>query len=193
MTRSGYTLTILLGASLGLAACAGDISDTSPNGDDGSGGAPSTTGGSGTTFDHDNDTISVWDLINRIEQEGPPTFTAHMHGCSRPTYVTLGHVLTSIGVDLTNKTALSAADLYNNGASALSVASYANRARENVAITTSGASKLEDIFVAAATEVMTKLPTLARCQVNGVGPTLFTLSVHPSGADEVFGTYPPKS
>jgi len=175
MTRFGYSLTILVGASLGLAACSGDITTPNPSGGDDDG-TVSTTGSDGTTFDHENDTISVWDLINRINQEGPPAFTAHMHGCTRPTYTTLGHILTSIGVNLGSTTALSAADLYKNGQSAISVANYASRARENVAITTSGASRIEDIFVAAASEVIQNLPNVARCQVGGVGPAVFDAS-----------------
>jgi hypothetical protein len=170
MTRFGYTLTLLVGASLGVAACSDSIEQPTDNTPP----AGTTTGGDGNTFDHNNDTISVWDLINRLSQEGPPSFTSHMHSCSKVRYATLANVLTGLGVNVANTTALSAGALYKASASAYGQANYANRVRENVAITTSGASSEFDIFAAAADEVTAALPTLARCQVGGVaGPALF--------------------
>lgn len=171
MTRFGYTLTVLVCASLGVAACSDSIDDpttTPPPG--------STTGGDDTTFDHDNNSISVWDLIDRLTKEGPPSFTSQMHSCSKVRYQTLGQVLTSVGVNVANTTALSAGDLYRSGAAALGAPSYANRIRENIGITTSGASKAFDIFAAAAPEIIAAMPTLQRCTVNGVGSILFDVN-----------------
>ena len=170
MTRFGYTLTILLGASLGVAACSDSIEEPSNDKPD----PGSTTGGDDNTFDHDNDGPTVWELIDRLTKEGPPSFTSHMHSCSKVRYTTLGQVLTSVGVNIANTTALSAGDLYRTGASALGVASYSNRIRENIGITTSGASREFDIFAAAADEITAAVPNLARCQVGGVGPQLFS-------------------
>lgn len=170
MTRSGYTLTILVGASLGVAACTDSIEDsqtTTPP-------AGTTTGSDGNTFDHNNDEISVWDLIDRLAKEGPPKFTSHVHSCAKVRYATLGNVLTSLGVNLASTTAASAAVLYTGATSAYGSSNYTNRIRENIAITTSGASAEFDIFAAAADEVIAALPTLTRCQVGGApGPALF--------------------
>jgi len=168
MTRTGYTLTILLGAS--LAACSSDIQTPS---DDNQPPPGATTGDDGTTFDHMNDGISVWDLLKRLTDQGPPSFTSQMHGCMKMHYSTLGNVLTSLGVNITNATANSAGQLYTSGGPAMGVANYAARVRESVSISTSQASREFDIFASAAPEIITALPTLARCQVGGVGPTLF--------------------
>lgn len=169
MTRLGYTLTMLLGASLGGAACTGTIEDGRPPDMP----AGPTTGGDGNTFDHDNDSISVWDLLDRLTKEGPPPFTSQLHSCSKLRYATLGKLLTSVGVDLASTRAGSAGQLYQTGAAALGAPSYANRIRENLAITTSGASRMFDIFAAAADEIIAALPTLARCQAGGAAPVLF--------------------
>jgi hypothetical protein len=172
MTRFGYTLTILVGASLGVAACSDSIDEPQPTPPPGS-----TTGGSDTTFDHDNNSISVWDLIDRLTKEGPPSFSSQMHSCAKVRYATLGQVLTSVGVNLaTTGTAAapSAGDLYKTGASAYGAANYSNRIRENIGITTSGSSREFDIFAAAAPEIIANVPTLARCQVNGTPAQLFS-------------------
>jgi hypothetical protein len=173
MTRFGTTLTILIGATLGVAACSDSIDEpdsTPPPG--------ATTGGDDNTFDHDNDAISVWDLIDRLTKEGPPKFTSHMHSCSKVRVQTFGTLLTSVGVNLASTTAGSAGALYRDPATAgaLGAPNFGNRIRENIGITTSGASREFDIFAAAATEVITNLPNLARCQVGGVGPAMFDAS-----------------
>jgi len=172
MTRFGYTLTILLGASLGVAGCTDPIEGTDPP-DTLPPPSNTTGGGDGNTFDHDNDTISVWDLIERLTKEGPPSFTSQMHSCSKVRYSTLGKVLTSLGVNLGNATNPSAGQLYTSGAAAMGAPNYSARIRENLAVTTSGASREFDIFAAGADEITAALPTLARCQVGGVGPVLF--------------------
>src|ERR1043166_6957066 len=168
MTRTGYTLTILLGAS--LAACSSDIQTPS---DDNQPPPGATTGDDGTTFDHMNDGISVWDLLKRLTDQGPPRFTSQMHGCMKMHYSTLGNVLTSLGVNITNTTANSAGQLYTSGGAAMGVANYPARVRESATISTSQASREFDIFASASTEIIAALPTLPRCQVGGVGPTLF--------------------
>jgi hypothetical protein len=173
MTRFGYTLTLLVGASLGVAACTGDsIDEPQPTPTPGS-----TSGGDDTTFDHDNDSISVWDLIDRLTKEGPPSFTSQMHSCVKVRYATLGQVLTSVGVNLNTvgtATAPSAGDLYKSGASAYGASNYSNRIRENIGITTSGSSREFDIFAAAADQIIAAVPTLTRCQVNGTPAQLFS-------------------
>lgn len=167
MTRFGYTLAILASTVL-ASACTDDVptENTPPPG--------STSGGADTTFDHDNDQISPWDLLDRLTKEGPPRYTSHVHSCSKVRYRTLGNVLTDVGMNTANTTALSAGDLYRNGFNALGGANYANRIRENIMITTSGASREFDIFAAGADEVINAFAngTIARCP----GATLFDAS-----------------
>ena len=158
MSRFGYTLAILASSVL-ASACTDDTLATNPP-------SPgSTSGGTDNTFDHDDNTISPWDLLNRLTQEGPPSFTSHMHSCPKVKYTTLGNVLTGMGINSTNTASLSAGDLYTNGESALGGPNYANRLRENVALSTSGMSREFDIFAAGAPEVLAAFTanTIARC------------------------------
>lgn len=173
MTRFGYTLTILFGASLGVAACT-DTIDTPSSGTDPQP-TGTTSGSEDNTFDHDNDSgISVWDLIDRLTKEGPPSFASQMHGCTKPTYATLKNILTSVGINAANTAAGSAGQLYTSGAAAMGAPNYGARVRENGAVTTSGASRQFDIFAAGATEVITNVPNLARCKdAAGTAAALF--------------------
>lgn len=169
MTRFGSTLTILFGASL-VAACTGDIegttdTETPPPG--------TTTGSEDNTFDHDNSTISVWDLIDRLTKEGPPSFSSQMHGCTKIKYATLGNILRSVGVNTANATANSAGKLYTDGGPAMGAPNYGARVRENLSVTTSGASREFDIFAAGATEIINAVPGLARCNVGGTPAAVF--------------------
>jgi hypothetical protein len=175
MTRFGHTLTILFGASLGVAACTDNIDTSTPPTDPTSTG--STSGSDGDTFDHDNNGISVWDLIDRLTKEGPPSFSAQMHGCTKPRYTTLGNILTGVGINTANTTALSAGQLYTSGGPSMGAPNFAARVRENIAVTTSGASREFDIFAAGAPEVITNVPTLARCKdASGNAAALFDAS-----------------
>lgn len=175
MTRFGYTLTILFGASLGVAACTDSV--TTPPTTDPQPPGGSTASGDNNTFDHDNNGPSVWDLIDRLTKEGPPSFSSQMHGCTKPRVNTLGNVLTSIGINTANTTSLSAGQLYTSGGPSMGAPNYAARVRENIAVTTSGASREFDIFAAGATEVITNVPNLARCKdASGTAATLFDAS-----------------
>src|ERR1041385_7269176 len=122
MTRFGYTLMILLGASLGAAACSDSI-DTGPPQDDLPPG--DTAGSDGNQFMHPNDGIEIWDLIDRLTKEGPPSFSSQMHGCTKPRYATLKNILSGVGINVANATALSAGNLYTTGAAAMGAPNYA--------------------------------------------------------------------
>jgi hypothetical protein len=177
MTRFGHTLTILFGASLGVAACTDSIDTTTTTPTDPT---PGTTGGSDDTFDHDNNSISVWDLIDRLTKEGPPSFSAQVHGCTKPRVATLGNVLTSVGINAANTAASSAGQLYTQGTASMGGANFGARVPENLAVTISGASREFDIFAAGATEIITAVPNLARCKdANGVAAQLFDTSTPP--------------
>ncbi len=161
-------LTILV-ASLGLAACGG-VDDGTPDNELPPG---STTGGEDTTFDHDNSGFNPFDLLDRLAEEGPTRFTSRVHSCPKVRVKTLANVLRSVGVDMTQPGAVSAAGLYNSGFNALGGPNYANRIRENINITTSAASREFDIFAAASDQIITNINTIERCKINGVGAELF--------------------
>jgi hypothetical protein len=186
MTRFGYIFAILA-ASVLAPACTDELKpdNTPPPG--------STSGGTTTTFDHDNSGISPWDLLDRLEIEGPPRFTSHMHSCPKVRYHTLGQVLTDIGVNPANTANLSAGQLYTTGDNALGAPNYPNRIRENIGATTSGASREFDIFAAAAPEVITAFQNnaIARCP----GATLFDASnqCQPTGIECLIGVAPTTS
>jgi hypothetical protein len=188
MSRFGYTLAILASSVL-ASACTDHLTANNTANQEPSG---STVGGPSTTFNHDNSGISPWDLLDRLTQEGPPSYTAHVHSCPKVRYRTLGNVLTSVGSNPANTTSLSAGDLYTNGFTALGGPNYANRIRENIGITTSGASKEFDIFAAAADEVIAAFGNstsalMQRCP----GATLFdptNNTCSPSGITCILGT-----
>jgi hypothetical protein len=175
MTRFGHTLTILFGASLGVAACTDNIDTTgTPTDPEPSG---TTSGSDANTFDHDNNGISVWDLIDRLTKEGPPSFSAQMHGCTKPRVATLGNILTSVGINAANTTARSAGQLYTSGAAAMGAPNYGARVRENLSVTISGASRMFDILAAGAQEIITNVPNLARCKdASGTAAAVFDAS-----------------
>jgi hypothetical protein len=174
MSRFGYTLAILASSVL-ASACTDDLpSSTTPPIQTGS-----TSGGTGDTFDHnDTNEISPWDLLNRLETQGPPEYTAHVHSCAKVKYASLKNVLTGVGADMTGTAAATAGELYTDGASALGAADYGNRIRENIAITTSGMSREFDIFAAAAPSIIASFAanSVTRCP----GATLFDTSTTPA-------------
>lgn len=181
MTRFGYTLAILASTVL-ASACTDEVptENVPPPG--------STSGSEDTTFDHDNDGISPWELLDRLTKEGPPRYTSRVHSCSKVRVRTLGTVLQQIGVDTAATGQLSAGNLYRTGANALGQPNYANRIRENIGITTSGASREFDIFAAAADEVQAAFTngTIERCP----GAQLFdaTDACRPEGITCLIGT-----
>jgi hypothetical protein len=163
MSRFGYTLAILASSVL-ASACTDDLPASTSDQTDGT-----TSGGAGDTFDHDDtQTISPWDLLNRLETQGPPEYTAHVHACPKVKYANLGNVLAQVGTDMTGSAGdtTSANQLYLNGASALGAADYSNRIRENIAITTSGMSREYDIFAAAAPSIITAFQSLSTATPN---------------------------
>src|ERR1700754_1044063 len=111
MMRNGYTLTLLIGASLAVTASACTDTIEEPGTGSNTAAAGAATGNVDNTFDHNTDEISVWDLIERQEVEGPPSFTSHMHSCPKVRYANLANVLTNIGVDISSKTQFSAGAL----------------------------------------------------------------------------------
>ncbi|HRI72424.1 MAG TPA: hypothetical protein PK156_49655, partial [Polyangium sp.] len=66
-----------------------------------------------------------------------------------------------------------AGQLVETGRMALGAANYDARVGEAIVWTAAGAAKLFDVFVQAAPEIIAKLPNVAQCQIDGVGPAMF--------------------
>jgi len=172
MTR--LTLLTILVASFG-AACTDDSPTDEPNNLPPEG---STSGTEGQTFDHDNNGFDPFAQIERLAKEGPTSFTSRIHSCAKVRYRSFATVLTSLGVNVGATTALSPGELYRDGYNAMGGPSFPNRIRENLGITTSGASRAFDIFAAAAPEVINAMASTtnypARCKdASGANAVLF--------------------
>jgi hypothetical protein len=86
MKTIGYTLAILASSVLASACTDDGAIDTENQPPSGS-----TSGGEDTTFDHDNgDYISPWELLDRLQKEGPPRYTFRVHLCAKVCYCMLG-------------------------------------------------------------------------------------------------------
>ena len=153
------------------AACVGDAPDqevVEPNTQPGG-----ASGGQDNTFDHPDIQPDIWQLLDRMQEEGPPKYTSRVHSCPKIRVQTIANLLASRGVDIGSQTADSAGLIYASSAQALGAPNYAARTRENLDLTTASASKLFDIFAQAAPEIIANMPTLAACQVGGVGARMF--------------------
>jgi hypothetical protein len=161
----------ILGLAL-LGACADE--EAPPTEDLPEGNA---SGGEDNTFDHPETQIDVWELLERLSEEGPPRYTSRVHSCAKIRYATVGRILESRGVNL-GGTGVTAGGLYTGGDQALGAPNYAARSRESIDLTTAGASRLFDIFVAAAPEIIAQMPLRTECMIGGIGTEMFD----PSGA-----------
>src|SRR5688572_5723812 len=169
-----HQITKLLLAALtatAFGACAEDGATTEPPLPEGN-----ASGGTDNTYDHQGTQVDVWELLERLQAEGPPKYTARVHSCSKIRYATIGRVLASRGVDIGNTTELSAGQLYMSGDQALGAPNYGARARENIEMTTAGASRLFDTFVAAAPEIIANMPSRTECMIGNVGASMFNAS-----------------
>ena len=151
-----------------LMGCAGDPNDLLVGGDSLASGEGNTQHhfaqmGTGENGENNNspDTVKAQD-----QQVGSPVVVARLHGCNKLPYATLGNIMSSRGVNVTNTTQGSAGQLYKTGAAALGVANYAGRSPEMLIPSTAALSKEFDIFVAAAREIQMTKPAMTGC--NGV-------------------------
>ncbi len=163
-----YLAPILLAA---LAGCTGE--ELEPTIDENPLPEGNASGGEDNTYDHPNANIDPFELLERLRQEGPPRYSARVHSCPKMKYDTMGALLASRGVNLGNTVALSAGRLWRESDQALGAPNYAARQREARELSTATASKLFDIFVQAAPEIIAAMPNRAECQVAGVGVTMF--------------------
>lgn len=153
-----------------LAACVGEAPDQAIEPNTQPGGA---SGGQDNTFDHPDIQPDIWALLDRMQEEGPPRYTARVHSCPKIRVQTIAQLLASRGVDLASQAPDSAGLIFASSAQALGAPNYGARTRENLDLTTASASKLFDIFAQAAPEIIAAMPTLPACQVGGVGATMF--------------------
>ena len=156
-------------------ACAGDAPGGGDAPDEGQ--APNeqpggASGGQDNTFNHPDIQQDVWKLLDRLQEEGPPDYTARVHSCPKIRYRTIGQLLASRGVDLAAGDGTAGA-IYGSAGQTLGEPNYGARLRENLDLTTASASKLFDIFAQAAPEIIANMPNLPQCQVGGVGAQLF--------------------
>jgi hypothetical protein len=152
----------------------GGASLPSSNDNGGQGTTPgSASGGTGNTFDHPDNQVDPFQILQRIQDEGPPEVSSRLHSCEKMKYATLGNLLTSLGVNLKSTTAGSAGVLYTGGGPAMGVANYGARVPETIELTTAGATKLFDIFTQAAPEIITAMPNATHCAVGGKAAAMF--------------------
>lgn len=166
--KTSYMAPILVAV---LASCTGE--DLGPIDDQNPLPEGNASGGEDNTYDHPNANIDPFELLERLRQEGPPTYSARVHSCPKMKYDTMGAVLASRGVNLGNTVALSAGRLWRESDQALGAPNYAARQREARELSTATASKLFDIFVQAAPEIIAAMPNRAECQVAGIGVSMF--------------------
>ena len=139
-------------------------STTGAGGDTSGSSAGETAGNEDTTFDHMNN--NPFDILAQHAEEGPDNVRTRLHSCGKIRYKSLGNFLESRGVDLdaTSGTNIpTAGELYTAGADALGAAQYAAGRAEEPFASTAAMTKLLDIYVQAAPEVIANLSGTAAC------------------------------
>ena len=109
------------------------------------------------------DLANPYEELDRLQREGPPRYSSRVHGCTKVRYLTLGNVLASRGVALAATGEGSAGQLYRDGRSALGAPSYAELTRETIELGIATTSKMFDIFVQAAPEIIASMPGRPEC------------------------------
>lgn len=191
-TNDTNSLRVALGAAcvlaLASAGCSGvDLAGRTPGpGPEGSMEPPVsgaftpvlTTGGVANTFHHPQsiDGVRVADareVLSRMAEEGPPAYRSRVHACRKMRYGTVGRMLGSLGVDTASTTELSAGRMWREADQALGAPNYGARVPETTELTTASASRLFDILVQAAPEIIERMPTQERCMIGERGATVF--------------------
>jgi|GEM_PF-941962 hypothetical protein len=133
------------------------------------------------SFDHTNDPgesgqKDPFEILKERAEEGPPQIRTRLHSCGKIPYSSLGAFLSSRGVNTKSITPKSAGLLYQSGGDALGVAKFDAREGERLFHTTAGATKLFDIFVQSASEIIQNITDPAKapaCVLNGVSNPMF--------------------
>lgn len=189
-TSKSQRLRAVLGFALALATagagCSGvDLASRGP-GPEGSTEPPIagaftpvlTTGGVLNTFHHPQsiDGVRVADareVLARMEEEGPPAYRSRVHACRKMRYGTIGRMLAELGVDTASETDRSAGRMWREADQALGAPNYGARIPETTELTTASASRMFDILVQAAPEIIAAMPTQERCMIGDVGAEIF--------------------
>ncbi len=137
-----------------------------------------TAGGVINTFHHPDAIdgtrpLDVREALTRMAEEGPPAYRSHVHGCRKMRYRSMGRMLDGLGVDLASDAPLSAGRMWREADQALGAPNYGARIPETSELTTASASRLFDILVQAAPEIMANIGSEERCQIGGRGVTVF--------------------
>lgn len=179
--------TLITALVIGLAACNGAVDAPGPLRTDGTPGTdddPATdfiptaraTGGAASTWDHPASlggaSISPREALERMSEEGPPAFTARVHGCRKMRYSTIGNVLESLGVDMDAGEG-SAGRMFRDNDQALGAPNYEARIPEATELTVASASRLFDILTQAAPEIIAAMPDNETCQLGGIRAAIF--------------------
>lgn len=182
--RHGTTILSLLLLLAGLTACQG--SDALPRTPGPQGSTEPyipeaftpllTAGGVENTFHHPQSidnvrTADAREVLERMEEEGPPAYRARVHGCRKMRYGTVGRMLRDLGVD--TAAADGAGPMYRSADQALGAPNYAARISETTELTTASASRLFDILVVAAPQIIENIESEERCQIGGRGVRIF--------------------
>jgi hypothetical protein len=173
------------------------VSSSSSSGSGGSGGSMAGAGGAGAegngdpetsqnpnnNFHHPMDQATPgaedpFEILKQRAAEGPPEVRTRLHSCSKLSYAALGEFLVSRGVNMATPGSggvPSAGELYNASSSkdALGVANFDGRQGEANFYTISSATKVIDIFVQAAPQIIANIKNMPDCQINGVGNEMF--------------------
>ncbi|APR76515.1 Hypothetical protein A7982_01862 [Minicystis rosea] len=163
-------------SSSSASSSSGTTTETTP------GGTQTTSEDPDNTFDHFNDpgasgSKDPFEILKERALEGPPEVRTRLHSCTKIAYASLGEFLKSRGVNLnatsTGNGPKTAGELYKGGADALGVAKFDAREGETFFHTTASATKLFDIFVQAAPEVIANIQNMDACKYNGVSKPMF--------------------
>ena len=184
--RTTHTLCVCMLLALG---CQGGVdpsrmTSTGAPGEDPSGGGAlpepdedDAAGGPLNTFHHPDSiggmATDVREALRRMEEEGPPLYSARVHSCRKMRYRTLGRLLATRGIDLDAEAETSAGRMWRSADQALGAPNYGARIAETTELTVATSSRMFDIFVQAAPEIIANMPSRPECQVGGVGVTLF--------------------
>lgn len=172
MTAKHFRL-LAMAAALCAAACASEIDAIDDGPIDEETGPGPASGEEDNTYDHPDVMPDVWELLERMQEEGPPKYQSRVHSCTKVRYRTIGNVLASLGVELGAEGEIAAGNMWSTSDQALGAPNYGARTRENSELTTASASKLFDIFVQAAPEIIGAMPGLDSCTVGGVPTEMF--------------------
>jgi hypothetical protein len=115
--------------------------------------------------------------VRYTAQDLPLDVVARFHGCQKVSYTALGNFLSARGVNLAKtSTPPSAGQLYAGAVDAMGMPKVDSRTREPSFLTTAAATKLFDIFVQAALEIIPNIsdPTKApACTLSGANSPMF--------------------